>query len=66
MKLIFFTLLIATFSVLLSSAQSKEKIYLLVDTIHMQPESKFLEIGQEGPLLYYKFYCNCVSPYDRN
>jgi hypothetical protein len=66
MKSIFFTLFIATFSVALSSAQSKEKIYILVDTIHMQPESKLLEIGQEGSFICYQFYCTCVSPYDRN
>lgn len=44
-------------------SQEKKEIHYLADTLTTSKGNRILEIGQEGKLRYYMFYCPCVPPY---
>ena len=38
-------------------------IHILADTINISQNNRILEMGKEGDLSYFSFFCRCLPPY---
>lgn len=58
--------MIVVFMTVIMSAMAQEKIkeiHFLADTVNVVVNNRIVEIGQEGGLPYFAFYCKCIAPY---
>lgn len=58
------TIFIMMISMAVMAQQTKKEIHFLADTVNVDKKNRIVEIGKEGKIPYYAFYCKCISPYD--
>ena len=61
MSIIIFIMII---NMAVMAQQKRKEIHFLADTLNVDVKNRIVEIGKEGEIPYYAFYCKCISPYD--